>query len=126
MKTYRLPVVMTGADGAASGDFRKSVAHGVIRAIQVDYNDQPATCDVVLTCVFAGVTKTVLTLTDANTDFPLAKVFEAGKDNLGSDVAAGKVGELVEPEVAGELVATVAQGDAGAPGVVVTALVDLR
>ena len=106
MKTYRLPVVLTGGAGAASGNFRKSVPHGVIRAIQVNYDGQPGTCDVTLTCVFAGITKTILTLTNSNTDFPLAKVFEAGKDNVGADVAAGKVGELVEPEVAGELIVT--------------------
>ena len=55
----------------------------------------------------------------------LSKVHEVGVDGAGDDIGAGKVGELVEPVVAGELVATVAQGNDGDPGVRILCMVEL-
>lgn len=124
MRVYTLKMETTGAPGAATGSDRRGVPYGILRAVQVLYNGQPATTDVTLTCVLDGVTKTILTLTNKNTNFPLQSVYEAGKDNLGVSVVAGKNAELVLPLVGGELVGEVADGDANTDGVKILCLVD--
>lgn len=110
VKQFRVDV---NTDGSGDGSGRIGVPFGRLVGVQVNYGGTvPATCDVTLAAVADGVTKTLLTLTDRNTDLALATVHEAGLDNVGAAVAAGKNAELVVPVVGGNLTVTVAQGGA--------------
>jgi hypothetical protein len=79
----------------------------------------PATTDVVVSAT-APIAKTLLTLTDRNTDLPLAQVTEASIDGAGADRA-----DYRRPIVAGEIEVTVAQCDPLDGAVTVEAVVEL-
>jgi len=124
-RAYSVEVTTTGGAGVAAGAGSVGIPHGKLVGVQVDYKGMPATTDVTLKCKTGGVEKTLLTLTDKNTDIPLQTIHEAGLDSLGVAVAAGKNAELVDPVVGGQLTVDVAQADAGAPAVVVSFVLEV-
>ena len=121
MRNYTLSV---DVDGSGDGTKRQGVPFGILRSVQIKYDGQPAGCDVVLSCVLDGVTKTILTRINTNTDFPIQSVFEPGKDNVGDDVGAGKNAELVLPIVTSMLRVVVDEGSEKIAGVKVSCVID--
>lgn len=113
-RTLSIAVKLEGAAGSASGSARKGLFGGRIRAVQVKYHGQPATCDVVVKKVLAGVEKTLLTVEDNNTDLPLSVI--------GERPHGGGAHNIWPPVAAGELVVEVAEGNPADPGVVVVVL----
>lgn len=83
VRTYRFDLITTsGSDGSATGTATSDhPIIGEVKAIHVDYTNQPATTDVTIATVHAPIL-TILTLTDNNTDgwFPVrhALVDETG------------------------------------------------
>lgn len=126
LTTKQIRVTTTGAAGSATGSGRLGIPPAVLQAIQVDYAaGQPATCDVTIKCEYAGISKTLLTLTDRNAAFPLGAVHEAGFSNTGAPAPTGSNAEFALPRVSGELVVDVAQADAASDAVVVTFLLEV-
>lgn len=94
-------------------------------ALGVKYNSQPNTTDVTIVAKTSTGDKTILTLTNANTDVPLQSYAEAFKTGINGAVANTESPDLVEPMVNGIFDITVAQGDPKVGGVTVVAVVEL-
>lgn len=110
IRSYRVNV---STDGAGDGSGRVGIPHGRLVGIQINFSGSAAVgSDTTLASVLDGVTKTLLTLTDVNTDVPLAALTEALKDNVGADVVNTENPNLGLPMVGGNLTVTVAQGGA--------------
>lgn len=132
-KRIQIVVATTGGAGVSAGTGRAGIPGGMARllGVQVDYNAAaPATSDLVLTAVIGGVTKTVLTLTNVNTDFPMQQVMELAVDELGAQIddAAGPPeieAHWVHPIVQGDLIVTLAQFDDLDPAATVDVVLEL-
>ena len=117
-------VITTGGAGVATGSASVPIPSGIVRLVSlaVDYDGgAPATTDVTVKCSLP-VEKTVLTLTNRNTDLPLAQVTEAEVDQVGVD----RVTPATKPQlIMGRLIVDVAQCDALTDAVVVSAVVEI-
>lgn len=122
--TRAIKVTTTGGAGVATGAGRIGISPARLAGIQVDYTSQPATTDVTVKCVFAGITKTLLTLTNANTDVPLRSITEVLFTDVNVAVPVTESPNRGLPIVGGEIVVDVAQGDAATDGVKVTLLLE--
>ena len=119
-----IKVTTTGDAGEATGSASVGIPGGVCRllALSVKYaTGAPATTDVTVTCTLP-LAKTLLTLTNRNTDLPLAQITEVEKDVNGADRAS----PATKPQlVAGVLTVNVAQCNALVDAVIVTAVVEV-
>lgn len=128
IKRVQVVVNTTGGAGVATGDGRVAVPGGVARLVglQVDYDGAaPATTDVTITAEIPSVVKTLLTLTNRNTDLPMSQVTEALVDDVGVDVVNTESPNLGLPICQGNLVVAVAQSDALTSAVTVDALFEV-
>lgn len=119
MKSYIIPVTTTGAAGSATGTASAAVQAGLLIALEVVYASAPATADVTITEVVAGVTRTLLTKSNNATSFTWRPLV-LGQDNTGANVAAWYIPDVV---FGGFLTVTVAQSDAVTNNVTVIAIV---
>lgn len=112
MRTEHIAVTVAGNAGSASGSAKSGKpVSGILLGVYVDYVSQPATCDVTIATESAPV-KTLLTLTNANTDgwfYP--RYLAHGSTGTVSTT------DLVYHPVNDYVVVTVAQGDAGSVNV---------
>ena len=117
-------VVTTGGDGVATGSGLAKIPDGITRliGIAVDYGaTAPGTTDVTIKCTLPML-KTLLTLTDNATDLALSQITEVELDGTGS----GRASPATQyPLVMGLLTVDVAQCNALAVAVTVTAVVEL-
>lgn len=105
-------ITTIGADGSATGSASVPVpTPSRLLGIAVNYSgSQPATTDVTVKCVDpTGLTKTLLTITDSNTDLPLSDVVNDPLDNAG----AAETAAPVHPLVAGQVTVDVAGANGG-------------
>ena len=119
-KIVTVKVTTTGGAGVAVGSAESGVPGGIARLLSysIKYTSQPVTTDVTLTAEeTSGVTKTLATISNANTDLAQRQPLEAAVDNLGVDVANTENPNLVSPIVTGNLKVDVAQGDAATDAV---------
>lgn len=104
-----------GVDGSAVATMTVNINHpGFIRAIGIDYQNQPATTDILIKAdTTAGVT--LFTRTSSNTDLPLTPVAMPGMDEAGAATAATDVGSGGFP-FKRNLFIDIAQGDGQTSG----------
>lgn len=117
-----LDVTTTGSAGSASGTTDPAVAgtYGHLVGAWIDYRGQPATADLVVKETINGTARTLVTLTNQNTDrawYPMT----LGQDGTGANLTAIYIEGI--PLFGGLLTAEIAQGDAAAPAARVTLLV---
>jgi hypothetical protein len=128
MKAFQLNCTPVGGAGVATVVVTQKVPAGQLIGVQVNYTTQPATTDVTIKSTGeGGVQKTLLTLTNRNTDLPMATIGEPMLDSAGATLAdTTKNPNIALPAVAGSIEVTVAQGDPVANGVIVTLLIQDR
>ncbi len=128
MATKRLTfeIDTTGGAGVSAGSNRVGVPNGRLIAVGIAYHaSAPATCDFVLTCEDGVTTRTLLTLTDRNTNLPLQELMNRPMDEVGADLADSLDSpNYVHPVVAGNIVGTIAQSDDLTPTVTVEVWVE--
>ncbi len=123
----RLPPIVidtVGGDGVAVGSGLTGIPDGMVRlvGIAVDYHGSaPGTTDVTIKCTLP-VTKTVLTLTDNATDFPMSQVTEVEVDETGSGRATPATRY---PLIMGNLTVDVAQCNALTTAVTISAIIEI-
>lgn len=115
IRTYEATATVAGADGSAAGTgYTTEIMNGRIVGVYVDYTTQPATCDVTITTKGdTAPAKTILTLTDANTDgwfYPRTQVQGPTGSGLTYD-GTRTINEALPVDDYGKVV--VAQGNAG-------------
>ena len=124
LKHKRLILKPAGADGSAVASGTVSVGkHGLVRAIKVDYQNQPATVDIVVT---DGYGNTIFTRTSSATDIALSPCGQPGVDEAGGATAATDGVSGGWPFISG-LYFAVAQGDGQTSGdekIVIDLIVD--
>jgi hypothetical protein len=114
--TRTVEVSTAGGAGAAAGE--KTLGFGAaktLRGVFVDYRSQAATTDVTIT----NQGRTILALTNQNTDKYVAPR-EVGVDSAGAALGVGESTRYEAPVLFGAVTITVAEGNDGDPGVVVT------
>lgn len=111
----RYTLVPTGADGSAATTATLMAGKaGFVRALAIDYQNQPATTDILIKdSTTAGAT--LFTRTNSNTDVALTPVAMPGIDEAGAATAATDVGSGGFPFRRG-LFVSVAQGDGQTSG----------
>lgn len=116
IKCYSFTLAPTGADGAAVATKRLGLAHGgMLRAISVDYQNQPVTTDIVVYDGDDNTGEAMFTLTSTNTDVPktvLTTENAKTEDNTGATANAGFGGIPFERNIFVDL----AQGDGQTSG----------
>jgi hypothetical protein len=127
LTTKELKLTPAGAAGAATANARVGIPPARLAGLQINYTSQPgATTDVVVKCVYAGLEKTLLTLTNIATDRALFSITESLTDAAGAALVGPNPSPTVQlPLVAGELTVDVTGGDPVANGVVVEFLLDV-
>ncbi len=120
------PIVVdtVGGAGVATGSGQIALPDGMTRlvGITIGYDGTaPASTDVTVKCTLP-VEKTLLTLTDNATDFPMSQITEPEVDETGSDRAAPAT---KSPWVMGQLTVDVAQCNALTAAVTVLCVVEL-
>jgi hypothetical protein len=108
MPNVVVAVTTSGSAGAATANVNTGAIRGTIRAFQVDYVSMPATTDVTITEV-GGLGRTLITLTNANTDKTVYPLGQAGLIGTGADIT----GVYAPVHISGALNIAVAQADAG-------------
>ena len=104
--TRTVKLTTSGGAGVSAASAQVGVPAGVLVGVQVNYHGSaPATTDVTITHVADGVSKTVLTLTNNNTDKGMLSPLEQAVDNAGAALA----GQYVNPGVFGRFQVDVAQ-----------------
>lgn len=85
MSLHRRKVIIkpVGADGAAVGSAEVHGRAGILRAVGIDYQNQPATTDVLIK-ENSTAGRTLFTNADSNTDIPLQSVSTEGLDEVGA------------------------------------------
>lgn len=127
IRNYRRTLRPVGADGSAVVTKLVGINHpGFLRAIAIDYQNQPATTDIL---VKADNTDgaTLFTRTSSNTDLALTPVAMPGVDEGGAATAATDVGSGGFP-FKRDLFIDVAQGDgqtSGNEAIVIDLLVEV-
>lgn len=113
IKHKRVTLVPVGADGSAVDSVAVSHGkHGFIRAIKVDFQNQPATADLTITDGYGNV---LFTNTSSNTDIALKNCANPGIDEGGAASAATDGASGGWGYISGFTVA-VAQGDGQTSG----------
>jgi hypothetical protein len=113
LKHKRLILKPAGADGAAVATGSFSVGkHGLVRAIKVDYQNQPVTTDITLTDGYGNV---LFTRTSSATDIALSPCGRPGVDEAGGATAATDGVSGGWPFISG-VYAAVAEGDGQTSG----------
>lgn len=116
VKFDRVDLVPLGADGSATvTQTRRYGNAGVIRAIKVDYQNQPATCDLTITAdplADGSGGQLLFTRTDSGTDIAVSPVGMAGGNETNAALAATDASDGGWP-FKGTLKFVVAQGDGG-------------
>lgn len=118
-KWYSITVPTTGNAGAATGAGDLNIPQGgLLCALDINYTSMPATTDLTISEVLpSGNLRTLLTLTDTNTD--TSKIIQ-----LPSVTSANvSTGAFVYPAIGSTIRVSVAQGDAATAGVIVSALI---
>ena len=113
LKHKRLVLKPAGADGSAAAAASFSVGkHGFIRSLAIDYQNQPATTDILIK---DGYGNTLFTRTSSATDIAMSNCGRPGVDETGAATAAtdGVGGGF--PFISGCYV-TVAEGDGQTSG----------
>lgn len=124
IQTYSKKLTPVGAAGSAAVSDSIPVKAGKLIGIAVKYTTQPNTTDVTIKNTLNGVSKTMLTLTNANTNLPLSSLGEPMLNNVGAALAdTTKSPNTVEPTVGGTIDIVVAQGDPVADGIEVIVMV---
>lgn len=110
----------TGSAGSAAGSIDLNIpGGGILCAIDVNYTSMPATTDLTVSEVLpSGNLRTLLTLTDTNTD--TSKVVQLASVTT-ANVATGN---YVYPVIGSVLRFVIAQGDAASAGVIVSVLIE--
>jgi hypothetical protein len=107
MRTTKIEVTTTGANGSAAGTGKsRAPVSGLLMAIYIDYTSQPATADVTIATENAPV-KTIFTRSDSATDgwfYPRAAT---------SDLVGAALTDYTPIPFDDYVTATVAQGNAG-------------
>lgn len=112
-----LAVSTAGAAGSAVGSASGGVVTSRLLSVGVKYHaSAPATTDVVVKCISPSGTKTILTLTNNNTNKPPMVVNEGLVDSSGAAVADS----VALPIISGAISVEVAGCDALTAAVVVT------
>lgn len=105
----RVPVTTTGSAGSATGEVTTDAPGGIrgyLENVYVDYHaSAPATTDVTISEA-DGPARTLLTLTDTNTDADVAPR-KLEQDTVGADLASS-----TRYSLAGQITVTVAGADA--------------
>ncbi len=126
IKRFSIVVNTTGGAGVSAGNTRVGVPNGRLIAVEVDYHaSAPGTTDLTLTSEAGGVTRTLLTLTDRNTDLPLQEIMVPAMDEVGTVLGNNDHPNHSHPIVQGNLVATIAQSDDLTPAATVVVYVDV-
>lgn len=115
IRKHRVTLTPVGVDGSAVDTATLTIGRpGFVRAIAVDYQNQPVTTDVVIKADSAsGVT--LFTRTSSATDIAAAPVGMAGVDETGAATAATDLGAGGWPFGTG-LYFSVAEGDGQTSG----------
>lgn len=92
VKVYRITLAPAGADGAAVATHTLSLPKGgVIRALSIDYQNQPVTTDILIKDSSTSG-RTLFTRTSSNTDLLPTPVAMPGIDEAGAATAATDLG----------------------------------
>ena len=114
-----LNITTTGSAGSATGSAASELLAGTLELVVVNYTSMPATTDVTISYTINGATKTLLTLTNNNTDFVDA-IFDVPVSAAGADSTLTEWKPFL-PGVS--VTVSVAQGDAVTDGVKVMLIV---